>query len=129
MEWQPIIYAGKAKFCPKFEGGALTAYGITPARYTTKDPLQQHIIENSDYFKEGRIELLCSVEDEAEEAETTEEVKEEAPAAEIQQMTFASIGDAREYLVDTYGINASSVRSKISVMEEGRRHGIEIVIE
>ena len=36
----------------------MTSYGVTPAEYSTGNPVQQRIIENSDYFKNGRIKLL-----------------------------------------------------------------------
>lgn len=33
----------------------MTAYGVTPAEYSTGDVVKQKIIENSDHFKNGRI--------------------------------------------------------------------------
>lgn len=36
----------------------MTSYGVTPAEYSTGDPVQQRIIENSAYFKNGRIKFL-----------------------------------------------------------------------
>jgi hypothetical protein len=40
----------------------LTVYGVTPAEYTTTNEFIQTVIEQSQYFKEGRITLLRSVE-------------------------------------------------------------------
>lgn len=45
-----------------FTGGALTAYGVTPAKYSTSNPFFQSVIENSKQFKSGRIELLGTME-------------------------------------------------------------------
>ena len=38
-----------------FEGGQLTGYGVSPARYSTDDPYIQGLIEESRWFKNGRI--------------------------------------------------------------------------
>lgn len=60
MEWHANITCGKVTINVPFTGGALTGYGVTPARYTTENPLYQTIIENSEYFKSGKI-ILCNV--------------------------------------------------------------------
>lgn len=61
MDWQAEIKAGKARVTVHFTGGAMTAYGITPAEYSTRDPFVQAVIERSDYFKEGRIRLAREI--------------------------------------------------------------------
>lgn len=58
MDWTTNINVGKAAVSVHFTGGALTAYGVTPAKYVTSSPFFQHVIENSDPFKNGRIKLL-----------------------------------------------------------------------
>lgn len=58
MDWTTNINVGKAAVSVHFTGGALTAYGVTPAKYATSNPFFQHVIENSDQFKNGRIKLL-----------------------------------------------------------------------
>jgi len=62
MDWVAQIRAGAATVRVHFTGGALTVYGVTPAEYTTTDPFTQKVIEQSQYFKEGRIVLLKKVE-------------------------------------------------------------------
>lgn len=62
MDWKAQISVGKAKVTVHFTGGALTRFGVTPATFTTKDVFFQRVIENSGYFKEGRIYLMDSVE-------------------------------------------------------------------
>lgn len=62
MDWTTQIKAGKAAVNVRFSGGALTAYGVTPAKYSTSNPIFQSVIENSDYFKSGRIKLLDTME-------------------------------------------------------------------
>lgn len=58
VDWVAQIKAGAATVRVHFTGGALTSYGVTPAEYTTSNPFIQKVIENSSYFKEGRIILL-----------------------------------------------------------------------
>lgn len=58
MEWQANIKAGKTTFKIPFTGGAMTAWGVTPAEYTTDNPIIQHAIEASSFFTSGRIVVL-----------------------------------------------------------------------
>lgn len=58
VDWVAQIKAGAATVRVHFTGGALTSYGVTPAEYTTTNPFIQKVIEQSSYFKEGRIVLL-----------------------------------------------------------------------
>ena len=60
VDWVAQIKAGAATVRVHFTGGALTSYGVTPAEYTTANPFIQKVIEQSKYFKEGRITKLRS---------------------------------------------------------------------
>lgn len=62
MDWVAQIKAGSATVRVHFTGGALSVYGVTPAEYTTSNAFIQTVIEKSQYFKQGRIKLLKSVE-------------------------------------------------------------------
>ena len=62
MDWTTQIKTGKVSVSVHFTGGALTAYGVTPAKYSTSNPFFQSVIENSKQFKSGRIELLGTME-------------------------------------------------------------------
>lgn len=55
VDWVAQIKAGAATVRAHFTGGALTSYGVTPAEYTTDSPFIQKVIEQSAYYKEGRI--------------------------------------------------------------------------
>ena len=57
MEWVALIECGKATVKVHFSGGSLTGYGVTPAEFTTQNPMTQAIIENSKEFKNGKIFL------------------------------------------------------------------------
>lgn len=134
MDWQPILHVGKAKFQPLFEGGGATAYGETPAKYTTSNPICQHIIESSHYFKVGHIQLLYSnttdgeghtVEEEAESADDAVGTEDETQeSGEV--MEFASTGDASQYLADTFGVPKSQLRGRTNVLAVAKEHGLNI---
>lgn len=62
MDWTTNIKVGKASVSVHFTGGALTAYGVTPAKYSTSNPFFQSVIEGSLHFKSGRIALLGEME-------------------------------------------------------------------
>lgn len=55
VDWVAQIKVGGATVRVHFTGGALTSYGVTPAEYTTSNAFMQKVIENSSYFKDGRI--------------------------------------------------------------------------
>lgn len=73
VDWVAQIKVGAASVRVHFTGGALTSYGVTPAEFTTSNPFIQKVIENSSYFKEGRIKVLRKA--------TIEEPKKPAPKA------------------------------------------------
>lgn len=58
IDIQLRIDVGKARASVRFTGGAMTAYGVTPAEYTTSERTKQAMIENSRQFRSGRIMLL-----------------------------------------------------------------------
>lgn len=74
VDWVAQIKVGAASVRVHFTGGALTSYGVTPAEFTTSNPFIQKVIENSSYFKEGRIRVLRRAE--------IEEPKKPAPKAQ-----------------------------------------------
>jgi hypothetical protein len=45
-----------------FTNGSVTAMGVAPATFTTKDELTQFVIENSEQYKRGRITLVSTTE-------------------------------------------------------------------
>lgn len=126
MEWHPIIHAGRTKFQPTFAGGGNSAFGISPAKYTTDDPFRQFIIEQSDFFKKGRIEILYT--SEQGEDEISEETTEEAQpvTAELKPMEFAATSDAANYLHETFNVAKTRLRSRDSIVNVGKENGIAI---
>lgn len=58
IEWHAIIKAGKATVKVPFSGGAMTTQGVTPATFTTSNPVVQLAIERSPAFESGKIKLI-----------------------------------------------------------------------
>lgn len=56
-----LIKCGKATMEVHFQGGAISGYGTTPAKYSTADPVKQHIIEHSEQYRNGGIVLIREV--------------------------------------------------------------------
>lgn len=126
MEWQALIQAGKASVHVSFTGGGLTSYGVTPAEYSTNNPVMQRIIENSDYFKSGRIFVLRK-DKEAEEhvvVQTAEPKSETTKAPEQQVVDVSDPSEAKAYLIDHFGVEAGKLRSVKSIVEIGLQNGI-----
>lgn len=82
MDWTTQIKTGKVSVSVHFTGGALTAYGVTPAKYSTSNPFFQSVIENSEQFKSGRIMLLGEMEVPDDAATKSRKARMAAKAAE-----------------------------------------------
>lgn len=126
MDWQPLLYVGKAKFQPLFSGGGVTAYGETPAKYTTSNPVCQHIIESSHYFKSDYIKLLY--EHGSDNHEGDNEVQENEEEQPLKEMLFNSLGDASTYLNENFGTPKSKLRTRETIIEVGKANGIDVKI-
>lgn len=133
QEWTLVLGNGP-RLHLHFEHGSQNAFGASPAEYRTENKFFQTIIEQSNYFKEGRIVLLDEVVLEGEEddnavspvaeSEAQAVAKSEEPASEAQKeaqpevamkMMFTSVDDAREYAVEKLGVSATSVRARASL--------------
>ncbi len=125
QEWTLVLGNGP-RLHLHFEHGSQNAFGASPAEYRTENKFFQTIIEQSNYFKEGRIVLLDEVvlegEDDdnavssvAESEEQASESQEEPQPKTEMKMSFPSVDDAREYAVEKLGVAASSVRSRAAL--------------
>lgn len=125
QEWTLVLGNGP-RLHLHFEHGSQNAFGASPAEYRTENKFFQTIIEQSNYFKEGRIVLLDEVvlegeEDDnavssvAESEEPASEAQEEAQPKLAMKMVFTSVDDAREYAVEKLGVSATSVRARAAL--------------
>lgn len=125
QEWTLVLGNGP-RLHLHFEHGSQNAFGASPAEYRTENKFFQTIIEQSNYFKEGRIVLLDEVvlegEDDdnavssvAESEAQASEPQEEAQPKGAMKMVFTSVDDAREYAVEKLGVSATSVRARAAL--------------
>lgn len=96
MDWVAQIKAGAATVKVHFTGGALTVYGVTPAEYTTTNPFIQKVIEQSKYFKEGRITLLkrITLPDPTTSAKPKKAQKKQQPAPQPVETKVENVSEA-----------------------------------
>lgn len=150
MDWTAQIKVGKASMSVHFTGGALTAYGVTEATYSTTNPVFQHAIENSAYFKSGRIKLMSAMEvpdDEGTKARKERAARkaanntlaEETPAAPpadagtaagaVTTVEVADKNEAIEYLKEHFkaSYTATSLRTKAAFDAACEECGVQFV--
>lgn len=58
IEWHALLRLGKASVKVHFSGGSITTQGVTPATFTTADPVIQFAIERSPEFRNGKIKVV-----------------------------------------------------------------------
>lgn len=58
MEWIALIPAAHNTVRVRFSGGSMSGYGVTPATFTTTNPVVMEMIEKSEYFERGKIRLI-----------------------------------------------------------------------
>ena len=104
MDWTTQLKVGKGCVTVHFTGGALTAYGVTPAKYQTSNEFFQRVIECSDDFKSGRIKLLGVTELSGECCCKTKVVKKRAASSALDVVVPGAVdGGVQEDGVDADG--------------------------
>lgn len=61
VECSRVFRIGKLTVRCDFSGGAVNESGIVPAVYSTNNPMTQAIIENSESFKRGYVNIQTSI--------------------------------------------------------------------
>lgn len=148
MDWVAQIKAGAATVKVHFTGGAITAYGVTPAEFTTENTFVQRVIERSTYFKEGRIQVgrtmtipdpvkpkakvkVGALRQEAGRPVEDVEAAVGGQTAETQNGTkdveVTCLQDAQDYLQQQFGISTYKVRTKAAAQKVANDHGVRFV--
>lgn len=124
-----------------FDGGSITSQGIVPAVYKTSDYLIQHVIESSDKFKKGFIQIQetidlgedpdyvsdkkpeedldltpSSVNDKKEEEGKEESTKEYLEVTNLQS--------ARSIMVNEYKVPLSEIQTKELLLKKAKEIGV-----
>lgn len=147
LEWHGFINNNGVSMQLHFTNGSMTAHGVAPATFTSKNEVTQHFIENSEQFKNGRIRLVRSVpipgtENDDKPVEQPEEPVQstgtgdqaddgegQAAGGEKTQVKVSSVEDAKDYLVDKFGIASSKLRTRAACIAAGEENGIEFIWE
>ena len=61
IEYQSLVKIGRANMKVHFTNGSMNAIGVSPATFTTSNPLTQMAIENSRDFKRGLIKIIRTI--------------------------------------------------------------------
>lgn len=105
---------GKGTISFHFEGGAMDASAVLPATYTTKNPVEQAILENHPDFKNGTIKLK--------EVQVIEEPKKvEEKKVSVESVT--TFTEAKKYLLEN-GATVEELQNKAAVYEWAAAHDI-----
>lgn len=142
-EWQVNIPIGKAKLLITFSGGMILSNGFANGKFSTDNPIAQHAIENSDYFKSGRIRLYHQFQQEGEssvrtitgnEASAPVSVKAQSDNAttetkskEKQEVEVTCLEDAAEYLKNNFGVKKTHIRKEGDADTVGAEFGIKFI--
>lgn len=105
---------GKGTISFHFEGGALDSSAVLPATYSTKNPVEQAILENHPDFKNGTIKLKEVL------------VIEEPKKVEEKKVTVDSVTtftEAKKYLLEN-GATVEELQNKAAVYEWAAAHDI-----
>lgn len=149
MEWEALIPSGKTTLSIQFTGGTLTGYGVTPALYSTENPVFQQIIEHSEHFRSGRIKLIRAVETadppraSRPVAASPKESPKASPEASPVLVTAEPVGGdgggdvrrievtdrsmAKNYMMENYGLSANTLRTRSEIERAAKVRGIEFV--
>lgn len=140
VDWVAQIKVGAATLRVHFTGGALTAYGVTPAEYTTSDPFIQKVIEQSNYFKQGRIIIQRQIETDeprkrvpkgqpkgepAPQPTPVETEAEGTATAGPTKVEVTCLPDAQAYLQENFNISSYKVRNCETAQKIAYEHGFE----
>lgn len=104
---------GKGTISFHFEGGAMDASAVLPATYTTKNPVEQAILENHPDFKNGTIKLK--------EVQVIEPKKVEEKKVTVESVT--TFTEAKKYLLEN-GATVEELQNKAAVYEWAAAHDI-----
>lgn len=105
---------GKGTISFHFEGGAMDASAVLPATYTTKNPVEQAILENHPDFKNGTIKLK-----EVQVIEDPKKVEEKKVSVE----SVTTFTEAKKYLLEN-GATVEELQNKAAVYEWAAAHDI-----
>lgn len=125
MELTISIKLGKRTLDIPFTGGIASNRGVTPATYTTQNPVIQLAIEHSAPFRNGRVKIVKEIKvEEPVAALPAKEVVGNMEGGSKVVVQVACLDDARDYLMMHFDIAASKLRTKQAVLDSAETNGV-----
>lgn len=114
---------GKALLRVEFTGGSINSAGMTPASYTTDNPIYQNAIERSELFRKGEIVVGSVYVLEGASADTPVTEQPENDTTAFPEVT--NVQQARSVLMsEPYNIPLSELQNKAAVRSKADELGI-----
>lgn len=126
-----LIPLNNAKLRVNFANGVITPSGITPATFSTSDPIVQTAIENHRLYIKGMIKLQKSfkigeVEVNDEKPVSDEDKNEKEPESSVKSYPdVKNVQSAREILISEYSIPIAELQDKERIKMKAEELGIE----
>lgn len=112
------------------KSGKSTHVSFTPLSnghsvYATSSEEMQEALEK--HWRFGDLFVLSHVEDdsEAKKTEDNEAVQEEVAEDGLRKVKVSDLGEAKNYLAETFGISRTSLRSQKTIVETAKENGVE----
>lgn len=126
-----LIPLNNAKLRVNFANGVITPSGITPATFSTSDPIVQTAIENHMLYIKGMIKLeksfkIGEVEVDDEKPVSDEDKNEKEPESSVKSYPdVKNVQSAREILISEYSIPIAELQDKERIKMKAEELGIE----
>ena len=128
-----LIPVNNAKLRVNFANGVITPSGITPATFSTSDPVVQTAIENNRLYLKGMIKLeksfkIGEVEVNDEKPVSDEDKNEKEPESQSSVKSYPDVKNvqsAREILISEYSIPIAELQDKERIKMKSEELGIE----
>lgn len=120
---------GKANIVCKFTNGNLQSREPIPASYSTNNKLIQHVIETSEQFRNNRIYIIATYEEESDRVAVVEAPAEPAPRKGRARKSVkivedvTDLGGAVTYLMDN-GADSSEITDLASALKVAESMGV-----
>lgn len=101
------IFGGMTLLRVSFRGGMMDGFNRTVAKAVVSNPMYQHAIERSDYFKQGRIILLKTI-------ENREKAVREDP---VQYPSIRNAQAARMVLMKRFGVGLERLQDRSAILQ------------
>lgn len=133
VEMSVLIPVNNAKLRVNFANGVITPSGITPATFSTSDPIVQTAIENHRLYIKGMIKLEKSfkigeveVNDEKPVSDEDKNEKEAGSQSSVKSYPdVKNVQSAREILISEYSIPIAELQDKERIKMKAEELGIE----